>query len=252
MTSQPSDIARLERVTLRYGQTTALDNVHLTAPAGRMLGLIGPDGVGKSSLLSLIAGARAVQTGKVEVLGGDMRGTELAMRLRGLRRHRYTPMLAVTAFADAALEAEALKAGLNARLVKPIDRPALVAAAAFWTGRWNGPCTATPRLDVLEAQYDHDAEKLLRVMTQYRREMASWRADVLRAMDGGEGEVLRRVRHKLRPHLELFGMADAAAALANAEGTADARTLLGLMACCDRSLLLRQAGLAATAGPGAA
>ncbi|MBV6405388.1 MAG: response regulator [Flavobacteriales bacterium] len=185
-------------------------------------------------------------------LGGDMRGTELAMRLRGLRRHRYTPMLAVTAFADAALEAEALKAGLNARLVKPIDRPALVAAAAFWTGRWNGPCTATPRLDVLEAQYDHDAEKLLRVMTQYRREMASWRADVLRAMDGGEGEVLRRVRHKLRPHLELFGMADAAAALANAEGTADARTLLGLMACCDRSLLLRQAGLAATAGPGAA
>jgi ribosome-dependent ATPase len=37
-----------------------------------MVGLIGPDGVGKSSLLSLIAGAHAVQTGKVEVLGGDI------------------------------------------------------------------------------------------------------------------------------------------------------------------------------------
>jgi ribosome-dependent ATPase len=35
-------------------------------------GLIGPDGVGKSSLLSLIAGARAGAGGQVEVLGGDM------------------------------------------------------------------------------------------------------------------------------------------------------------------------------------
>ena len=34
--------------------------------------LIGPDGVGKSSLFSLIAGARAIQEGRVEVLGGDM------------------------------------------------------------------------------------------------------------------------------------------------------------------------------------
>src|SRR5450830_755152 len=37
-----------------------------------MVGLIGPDGVGKSSLLALVAGARAVQLGRVEVLGGDM------------------------------------------------------------------------------------------------------------------------------------------------------------------------------------
>jgi ABC-type multidrug transport system ATPase subunit len=37
-----------------------------------MVGLIGPDGVGKSSLLALLAGARAVQQGHLEVLGGDM------------------------------------------------------------------------------------------------------------------------------------------------------------------------------------
>jgi len=37
-----------------------------------MVGLIGPDGVGKSSLLSLLAGARAVQQGLVQVLDGDM------------------------------------------------------------------------------------------------------------------------------------------------------------------------------------
>ena len=50
----------------------ALDDVTLDVPAGRMVGLIGPDGVGKSSLLSLVAGARAAQDGRVTVLGGDM------------------------------------------------------------------------------------------------------------------------------------------------------------------------------------
>lgn len=65
-------VARLQGVTLRYKKTTALADVTLDIPAGCMVGLIGPDGVGKSSLLALVAGARAVQQGRVEVLGGDM------------------------------------------------------------------------------------------------------------------------------------------------------------------------------------
>src|SRR5690606_21671925 len=64
--------ARLSDISLRYGKTRALDGVTLEVPAGRMAGLIGPDGVGKSSLLALIAGARAVQSGRAEVLGGDI------------------------------------------------------------------------------------------------------------------------------------------------------------------------------------
>lgn len=51
----------------------ALRDISLAIPARRMVGLIGPDGVGKSSLLSLIAGARAIEQGNVMVLGGDMR-----------------------------------------------------------------------------------------------------------------------------------------------------------------------------------
>ena len=65
-------VVRLQAVALHYGKTQALAGVTLDIPAGRMVGLIGPDGVGKSSLLSLIAGARAVQAGSVQVLGGDM------------------------------------------------------------------------------------------------------------------------------------------------------------------------------------
>ena len=65
-------VARLRGVTLRFGRTCALDGIDLDLPAGRMVGLIGPDGVGKSSLLALVAGARRVPIGTVEVLGGDM------------------------------------------------------------------------------------------------------------------------------------------------------------------------------------
>ena len=64
--------AQLDGVTHRYGNVIALDAVTLTLPAGCMVGLIGPDGVGKSSLLAIIAGVRQIQSGKVNVLGGDM------------------------------------------------------------------------------------------------------------------------------------------------------------------------------------
>ncbi|WP_412479390.1 ribosome-associated ATPase/putative transporter RbbA [Azonexus sp. IMCC34839] len=65
-------VARLRQVSHRYGSVAALDGVGIELPAGCMVGLIGPDGVGKSSLLALVSGARQIQTGKVEVLGGDI------------------------------------------------------------------------------------------------------------------------------------------------------------------------------------
>ncbi len=68
-----SIVVSLRDVSLFYGKTRALDAVTLDIPAGCMVGLIGPDGVGKSSLLSLIAGAHAIQSGTVEALGGDMK-----------------------------------------------------------------------------------------------------------------------------------------------------------------------------------
>ncbi|WP_436900177.1 ribosome-associated ATPase/putative transporter RbbA [Klebsiella pneumoniae] len=70
-TSPP--VALLEHVGQQFGATIALRDISLALPARRMVGLIGPDGVGKSSLLSLIAGARTIEQGNVMVLGGDMR-----------------------------------------------------------------------------------------------------------------------------------------------------------------------------------
>jgi ribosome-dependent ATPase len=82
-------VVRLRDVGLRHGKVQALDGVTLDLPGGCMVGLIGPDGVGKSSLLSLVAGARAIQTGKVEVLGGDMADARHRSEVRG--RIAYMP-----------------------------------------------------------------------------------------------------------------------------------------------------------------
>jgi len=79
-------VARLDGVAVAYGDVHALDGVSLEVPAGRVVGLIGPDGVGKSTLLALLSGARRMQTGRIEVLGGDMAS--------GAHRSRVCPRIA--------------------------------------------------------------------------------------------------------------------------------------------------------------
>jgi ribosome-dependent ATPase len=95
-------VVRLTQVSLRYGTTTALQDISLDLPEGCMIGLIGPDGVGKSSLLSLIAGSRAIQQGSIQVLGGNMADPQHRRRIcpdiaympQGLGKNLY-PTLSV-------------------------------------------------------------------------------------------------------------------------------------------------------------
>ncbi|MCR8546195.1 ribosome-associated ATPase/putative transporter RbbA [Salipiger sp. P9] len=82
-------VAELDGVSHRYGRTTALDAVTLGIPAGVMAGLIGPDGVGKSTLLALIAGVRRRQDGRIVTLGEDM--AQAGARGRVAPRIAYMP-----------------------------------------------------------------------------------------------------------------------------------------------------------------
>ena len=65
-------VASVRGVSHTYGSARAVDALDLDIPAGCMVGLIGPDGVGKSTLMGLIAGAKKIQVGSVRVLDGDM------------------------------------------------------------------------------------------------------------------------------------------------------------------------------------
>ena len=56
-------VVRIQDVTHRYGKVMALDGISLDIPRGLMVGVIGPDGVGKSTLLALMAGSKKLQEG---------------------------------------------------------------------------------------------------------------------------------------------------------------------------------------------
>ncbi|WP_439647206.1 ABC transporter ATP-binding protein [Cellulomonas triticagri] len=69
----PAPLVALDRVTRRYGDVTALDDVSLTVGEGEMVGLLGPNGAGKSTLLSLVQGLRRPDSGTVRLCGLDPR-----------------------------------------------------------------------------------------------------------------------------------------------------------------------------------
>jgi ribosome-dependent ATPase len=72
MNGRATPVARLDNVSHHYGAICALNAITLDVPSGRTVGLIGPDGVGKSTLLGIVAGSRRIQAGQVRVLDGDM------------------------------------------------------------------------------------------------------------------------------------------------------------------------------------
>ena len=93
-------VVELSGIRHTYRATTALDGIDLALPAGRMSGLIGPDGVGKSTLLGLIAGVRRLQQGSVHVFGADLAQAEqqreamhrIAYMPQGLGRNLYATL----------------------------------------------------------------------------------------------------------------------------------------------------------------
>lgn len=95
-------VASLINVSHRYGKALALDSISVTFPASTTIGLIGPDGVGKSTLLSSIAGSRKIQQGNVQSLSGDMAQarhrrtvcSQIAFMPQGLGKNLY-PTLSV-------------------------------------------------------------------------------------------------------------------------------------------------------------
>jgi ribosome-dependent ATPase len=82
-------IARLSGVSHRYGASIALADVAIDIPARIMVGVIGPDGVGKSTLLALVAGVRKIQQGQVVVFGDALGEAAHLKAIRG--RIAYMP-----------------------------------------------------------------------------------------------------------------------------------------------------------------
>ncbi|WP_223642942.1 ribosome-associated ATPase/putative transporter RbbA [Corallococcus sp. EGB] len=95
--SSRGPVVSVQDVTHRYKKTVAIDGLSLDVPSGIRVGIVGPDGVGKSTLMALVAGAKKLQQGRVMVLDGDIAdarhrrdvGPRIAYMPQGLGKNLY-------------------------------------------------------------------------------------------------------------------------------------------------------------------
>ena len=73
-------IIELENVSLSYGNRLILDNINFKINEGQIFGMLGPNGVGKSSIFNLITGLINPNHGKIKIVGQDV--TEYPIYLR--------------------------------------------------------------------------------------------------------------------------------------------------------------------------
>lgn len=78
---------RLRGAGRQFGPVAALTDVDLAIPAGGTVGLLGPNGSGKTTMLSLISGLREPTSGAVELFGRNPRDPESRVRLGVTPQH---------------------------------------------------------------------------------------------------------------------------------------------------------------------
>lgn len=66
-----SDVASLSKLTKKFGDNTALDSITVALPKGKIVGLVGPDGAGKTTFIRLLLGLLVPTGGKISILGMD-------------------------------------------------------------------------------------------------------------------------------------------------------------------------------------
>jgi len=87
--SGTTPILELERVTRRFGETTAVDDLSLEIAPGELLTLLGPSGCGKTTTLRMIAGFETPSAGRILLDGRDITGTPPQRRGFGMVFQNY-------------------------------------------------------------------------------------------------------------------------------------------------------------------
>jgi len=73
---------RIDNLTKRYGNLTAVDHLSLSVPTGRMFGFLGPNGAGKSTTIGCLTGLIDPTSGSIELLGEEFTSDSISLKQR--------------------------------------------------------------------------------------------------------------------------------------------------------------------------
>ena len=77
-----NNIIEFENISLSYGNRLILDNINFKINEGQIFGMLGPNGVGKSTIFNLITGLINPNNGKIKIFGEDVTNYPIYLRTR--------------------------------------------------------------------------------------------------------------------------------------------------------------------------
>ena len=75
-----NSIIEFSNVSLSYGNRLILDNLNFKINEGQIFGMLGPNGVGKSTIFNLITGLIVPNNGKIKISGQDVTNYTIYLR----------------------------------------------------------------------------------------------------------------------------------------------------------------------------
>ena len=75
-------IIQFENISLAYGNRLILDNINFNINEGEIFGMLGPNGVGKSTIFNLITGLISARSGKIKIAGEDVTNFPIYQRTK--------------------------------------------------------------------------------------------------------------------------------------------------------------------------
>jgi len=156
------DLLNVDALRVTYGGVTAVDDVDLAVPEGKVVGLIGPNGAGKTSIIDALTGYHAPTAGKVTFEGQDI--TSLRPHLRA-RRGLVRTFQSVELFDDLTVEENLLVASQRMGVLKALrDLLLPVGSHPRDDVDWAlGLCGLTDVADRMPTELSHGRRKLVGV-----------------------------------------------------------------------------------------
>jgi putative spermidine/putrescine transport system ATP-binding protein len=121
----------LDRLTKRYGEHAAVDNLSLTVEQGEFVALLGPSGCGKTTTLQMIAGFVEPTSGSVHMAGRDLLAIPAAKRGLGIVFQNYALFPHMSVAANVAFGLEMRQVAKDERERRVAETLKLVGLAGF-------------------------------------------------------------------------------------------------------------------------